>query len=45
MRYSVKLVFNGAALFQVRKAFRLADPTTQMWVFNGAALFQVRKVA
>ena len=37
--------FNGAALFQVRKASRLEAPiSSSNSGFNGAALFQVRKV-
>ena len=35
--------FNGAALFQVRKARRLGDFAPSACGFNGAALFQVRK--
>ena len=35
--------FNGAALFQVRKAGRCAEPSSARRSFNGAALFQVRK--
>ena len=37
--------FNGAALFQVRKASKAYPPQAQVQQgFNGAALFQVRKV-
>ena len=36
-------VFNGAALFQVRKDCQSVQPTTDPSFFNGAALFQVRK--
>ena len=36
--------FNGAALFQVRKAAPKEEASTTAQCFNGAALFQVRKV-
>ncbi len=40
-----EISFNGAALFQVRKAqLALRPPTDSRTRFNGAALFQVRKV-
>ena len=40
---SMLMSFNGAALFQVRKAFNDVHLPLPIFCFNGAALFQVRK--
>ncbi len=39
----LKISFNGAALFQVRKEPQQLDKSSPSSRFNGAALFQVRK--